>query len=86
MAAIVPNALFVEVFTDDKIVYFRRLLDTKLAFEGGRVILPDRPGLGYDYLPDVVAKYAVDPWAYARSSSKISLTKSRDFHAGSGGV
>ena len=56
MAAIVPNALFVEVFTDDKIVNFRRLLDTELAFEGWRVVLPDRPGLGYDYLPDVVAE------------------------------
>ena len=52
MAAIVPNALFVEVFTDDKIVNFRRLLDTELAFEGWRVVLPD-----------VVAKYAVDHWA-----------------------
>lgn len=63
LAASAPNALFVEVFTDDQIVNFRRLLDTQPAVEGGRVQLPATPGLGYDYLEDVVAEYAVDPWA-----------------------
>ena len=63
LAASTPNALFVEVFTDDQIVNFRRLLDTKPAVEGGRVMLPDTPGLGYDYLPEVVVEYAVDAWA-----------------------
>ena len=62
LAASTSNALFVEVFTDDQIVNFRRLLDTQPAVEGGRVMLPDTPGLGYDYLPDVVTEYAIDAW------------------------
>ena len=63
LAASTPNAIFVEVFTDDRIVNFRRLLDTQPAVEGGRVVLPTMPGLGYAYLDDVIDEYAIDPWA-----------------------
>ena len=63
LAASTPNAIFVEVFTDDRIVNFRRLLDTQPAVEGGRVVLPTTPGLGYAYLDDVIDEYAIDPWA-----------------------
>ena len=62
LAASTPNAIFVEVFTDDRIVNFRRLLDTQPAVEGGRVVLPAAAGLGYGYRNDVVSDYAVDPW------------------------
>ena len=51
------------MFNDDTIVNFRRLIDTQPVVEKGRVLLPQKPGLGYDYLPDVIDKYAIDPWA-----------------------
>ena len=57
------NAPFVEVFTDDSIVTFRRLIDTQPIIEGGRVILPQSPGLGFAYQAETVAKYATQPWA-----------------------
>jgi L-alanine-DL-glutamate epimerase-like enolase superfamily enzyme len=63
LVASTPNATFIEVFNDDTIVNFRRLIDTQPVVEKGRVLLPKKPGLGYDYLPDVVAKYTIDPWA-----------------------
>lgn len=63
LVASTPNATFIEVFNDDTIVNFRRLIDTQPVVEKGRVLLPQKPGLGYDYLPDVVGKYTVDPWA-----------------------
>ena len=63
IVASTPNATFIEVFNDDTIVNFRRLIDTQPVVEKGRVLLPQKPGLGYDYRPDVIAKYAIDPWA-----------------------
>jgi L-alanine-DL-glutamate epimerase-like enolase superfamily enzyme len=62
LAASVPNAPFVEVFTDDQIVNFRRLIDNQAIIEGGRVLLPDAPGLGFNYLAATVEQYAVQPW------------------------
>ena len=63
IVASTPNASFIEVFNDDTIVNFRRLIDTQPIVDKGRVLLPQKPGLGYDYLPDVIDKYAIDPWA-----------------------
>ena len=61
IVASTPNATFIEVFNDDTIVNFRRLIDTQPVVENGRVLLPQKPGLGYDYLPDVIDKYANRP-------------------------
>ena len=63
LAASTPNATFVEVFTDDSIVNFRRLIEPQAVLEGGRVLLPERPGLGFDFVAQAVEKYAVQPWA-----------------------
>lgn len=63
IVASTPNASFIEVFNDDTIVNFRRLIDTQPIVEKGRVRLPQKPGLGYDYLPEVVDRYTIDPWA-----------------------
>lgn len=62
LAASAPNAPFVEVFTDDSIVNFRRLIDTQAVVEGGRVVLPQSPGLGFAYSGDAVDTYAAQPW------------------------
>jgi L-alanine-DL-glutamate epimerase-like enolase superfamily enzyme len=62
LAASVPNAPFVEVFTDDSIVNFCRLIDKQPVIERGRVVLPDTPGLGFAFRQDRVADHAVQPW------------------------
>ncbi|MDP6389132.1 MAG: mandelate racemase/muconate lactonizing enzyme family protein [Alphaproteobacteria bacterium] len=63
LAASTPNASFVEVFTDDQIVNFRNLITPQAELDGGRVLLPAAPGLGFDYVTDAVDEFAIQPWA-----------------------
>lgn len=63
LVAATPNAHFVEFFSDDQVLNFRRLVDTQLAFSNGDLIVPDRPGLGFNFDDKAVEKYAVDQWA-----------------------
>ena len=62
LAASLPNVPYAECFTDDQIVNFRRLIDTQVEIRDGRLVLPSKPGCGFDFLPDVVAALAVEPW------------------------
>ena len=62
LVASTPNARQVEFFMDDQVLNFRQLIDTQLEFENGAIRLPTAPGLGFDFLPDVVGAYATDPW------------------------
>lgn len=65
LGAIGPRGLL-EFMPGDRIMNFGRLITEDLAFANGRVFLPTRPGLGFDFVPEAVAKYAVgaggDPW------------------------
>ncbi len=61
LVASTPNARFVEYFADDQVLNFRRLVDTQVAVENGDILLTDRPGLGFDFAADAVAKYALVP-------------------------
>lgn len=63
LVAATPNARYVEFFPDDKVLNFRRLVTPQLAFANGMIELPDRPGLGCDFLPEAVERHAVEPWA-----------------------
>ncbi len=63
LVAATPNAVFVEYFPDDQVLNFRRLVDTQLEQTGGRLTLPDRPGLGFDFAADALERYAVDDWS-----------------------
>jgi L-alanine-DL-glutamate epimerase-like enolase superfamily enzyme len=58
-----PNATFVEYFADDQVLNFRRLIDTQLEVQEGDLVLPDRPGLGLQFDPQAVERYAIEPWA-----------------------
>ena len=62
LVAATPNARFVELFTDDKVLNFRRLITPQLQFKNGMIELSDRPGLGCDFLAEAVERYAVEPW------------------------
>ena len=63
LVAATPNARYVELFTDDKVLNFRRLVTPQLVFKDGMIELPDRPGLGLDFAAEAVERYAVEPWA-----------------------
>jgi len=63
LVAATPNAGFVEYFSDDQVLNFRRLVDTQLSFEQGRLVVPDGPGLGFGFDPGALETYAVDQWA-----------------------
>lgn len=63
LVATTPNAGFVEYFSDDQVLNFRRLVDTQLRFSGGRLVVPTSPGLGFGFDDKAVEKYAVEKWA-----------------------
>lgn len=62
LVAATPNARYVEFFPDDQVLNFRRLIDTQLQHEGGNLILPQTPGLGFDFDEGAVKRYALDGW------------------------
>jgi L-alanine-DL-glutamate epimerase-like enolase superfamily enzyme len=63
LVAATPNARYVEYFSDDQVLNFRRLVDTQLRFENGDLMVPTVPGLGFGFDEQAVEKYAVDKWA-----------------------
>jgi L-alanine-DL-glutamate epimerase-like enolase superfamily enzyme len=63
LVAALPIARYVEFFTDDSIFNFRRLIDHRLEVRNGALALPGRAGLGFDFDPAVVTRYAVQEWA-----------------------
>ncbi len=63
LAAAAPNTRFVEFFTDDQVLNFRRLIDRQLEVRDGRLVLPRQPGLGFGFDEAAVEQYATDAWA-----------------------
>jgi L-alanine-DL-glutamate epimerase-like enolase superfamily enzyme len=57
LVASAPNASYVEFMPDDTIVNFRRLIDTQLVLQDGNLLLPQTPGLGFDFDPDAIERY-----------------------------
>lgn len=57
-----PNARFVEYFPTADIANFRLLIDRQLTLDGGELVLHSRPGLGFDFTADALAKYCVGGW------------------------
>src|SRR5260221_2190021 len=62
LVASTPNARYVELFPDDKVLNFRRLVDRQLVFRDGDIVLPQEPGLGFRFDAAAVKKYALEPW------------------------
>lgn len=63
LVAATPNARFVEYFSDDQVLNFRRLVDTQLRFDNGELIVPTTPGLGFRFDEAALDRYAIDAWA-----------------------
>ncbi|MEO5772189.1 MAG: mandelate racemase/muconate lactonizing enzyme family protein [Burkholderiaceae bacterium] len=62
LVAATPNARYVEYFPDDQVLNFRRLIDVQLQARDGRLVLPLRPGLGFDFVEAALDRYALTPW------------------------
>ena len=63
LVAAQPNEGMVEFFPDDQVLNFRKLIDRQLEVAEGRLVLPSRPGLGFDFDPSTVTRLATEPWA-----------------------
>jgi L-alanine-DL-glutamate epimerase-like enolase superfamily enzyme len=59
LVAATPNARYVEYFPDDQVLNFRNLIDTQLQQRNGMLVLPQTPGLGFDFDEQAVARYAL---------------------------
>src|SRR5450432_2996797 len=62
LVAATPNARYVEFFPDDSVLNFRRVIDAQLVAREGRLILPQRPGLGFNFVEAALDRYALTPW------------------------
>lgn len=58
LVAATPNARYVEFFTDDQVLNFRRLIDNQLEHKAGCLMLRQTPGLGFAFDEKAVARYA----------------------------
>jgi L-alanine-DL-glutamate epimerase-like enolase superfamily enzyme len=66
LVASVPNARYVEYFPDSKVLNFCRLLTRQIEAKDGHLLLPQAPGLGFEFDEKAVAKYGLSgdqPWA-----------------------
>lgn len=63
LVASTPNARFVEMFIDDQVLNFRRLIDRQLEFKNGKLQLHTGSGLGFNFDQKQVAKYAIEDWS-----------------------
>lgn len=62
LVASTPNATYVEFFPDDQVLNFRRLIDRQLECKDGHLIIPDLPGLGFQFDAAAVEQYAITSW------------------------
>jgi L-alanine-DL-glutamate epimerase-like enolase superfamily enzyme len=87
LVASTPNCRYVEYFPDSQVLNFRKLIDRQVVVEGGNIVLPEAPGLGFDFIPAMIDKFAATPWFEAgapRPATAIHADRSRtevDAHA-----
>ena len=72
LVAATPNAKYVEYFPDDQVLNFRRLIDAQLEVRGGRIVLPQRPWLGFDFVAAQLDSYALTPWIECGQTSHLT--------------
>jgi len=60
LVASAPNARYVEFFPDDQVLNFRKLINPQLQMKGGDLLLPQTPGLGFEFDERSVAKYSLN--------------------------
>lgn len=61
--AAVPNGLWIEYFTDSRILNVMELFEKSLVVKNGRAVVPSEPGIGILLKDRIVDKYATEAWA-----------------------
>ena len=59
LVASTSNGLMVEVFTNQQILNFGKLIDQPLSIERGRIVLPRELGVGFSVQPEAVRKWKI---------------------------
>ena len=77
LVAATPNARYVEFFPDDQVLNFRRLVDVQLECRGGNIMLPQRPGLGFQFDTAALERYALTPWAEVKRATTPARSQRR---------
>jgi L-alanine-DL-glutamate epimerase-like enolase superfamily enzyme len=72
LVAATPNARYVEFFADDQVLNFRRLIDNQLEAREGRLMLPQRPGLGFNFIEAALDRYALTPWQECKQGLEMA--------------
>ena len=63
VVAATRNARYVEYFPDDSISNFGLLVAPRIVPDtGGRLPLPESPGLGFEFRDDFLDRFALEPW------------------------
>jgi L-alanine-DL-glutamate epimerase-like enolase superfamily enzyme len=62
LVAASPNGQFVEFFPDAKVFNFREIIDRQLVVRHGGLVLPQEPGLGYQFDDAAIAHLDSDEW------------------------
>lgn len=60
LVASVPNGRYVEFFPDDQVLNFRRLINRQLEMKDGDLLLPQLPGLGFEFNEEAVENYQLE--------------------------
>lgn len=61
LLATMADPTFIECFPDPGLHPLKRVVDAQLEVTGdGRIALPTRPGLGFDFVDEAVERYAID--------------------------
>lgn len=63
LVASIPNGQFVEYFPDAEVLNFRDLINRQLEHADGQLLLPEGPGLGFEFDEDAIRHYAVQDWS-----------------------
>lgn len=63
LVAATPNARYVEYFPDDLVFNFCQLLDSETESSGGKLRIPQKPGLGFNFDETVITQYAISHWS-----------------------
>ncbi len=63
LVASVPNGIWIEHFTDTRILNVMKLFVRSLEVRNGFAAVPDRPGLGIEFDDGAVDRFAADAWA-----------------------
>lgn len=62
LVAASPNGEFVEFFPNTKVFNFGEIIDRQTELRDGKLVVPEEPGLGYQFNESQIAHYDAEAW------------------------